>query len=52
MKLRIRTFSTAEMTEIKEIEVPDQTTIVELDVMADVRVRFYVDRGKKLETKT
>ncbi len=47
MKLRIRTFSTAEIVDIREIEIPEQTTIVELDVMGDVRVRLHVDKDKK-----
>jgi hypothetical protein len=52
MKLRIRTFSTAEITETREYEIPDHTATVELDVMGDVRVRFLVDKDKKPKDKT
>lgn len=49
MKIRIRKLSQSsdDSVEIQEIEVPEHTITVELDVMSDTRVRFIVRTPEK-----
>lgn len=42
MKVRINTWSTAEMVNIQVVEVPPGAEVVEIDTMGDIRVRIIV----------
>ena len=46
MKVRIRTWTSESHVESHDVEVPDGTVVVEVDVMSDAKVKFVVDKTK------
>lgn len=51
MKIRLKTWTSETSVSTEEIEIPDGTVTVEVDVMSDARVKFFVDKDKKPEQK-